>query len=591
MWHPQTTPMVDQVLGFGAPLSTMVDAAAKYGSLALLRDLLQVSCTLRARAYCVCCVCVCTDQDVTPCPVFRAPAFASPRKQAIVDSHTTDQLRTILHGLRLFHRVGLAPVTASSPPHPAPVLDAVAAARDVHAMARAYTGRRVRRVGSKRDGRRGIVVRVVVRDARPGEDVHAAPLDPSPSDGGKNGGDAGGGGGIVVVPRDTAVSAWLRRMQLEVRWDDNPNPKRPAMIGAGRVALEPLPPGPPAPPHPSLQPASASHVPSGQAAHRLAGVVRDAVGAATGGAGCTVASIMWRAVQTMGADAVVNALGGGASDSGGGGDDIQVGRLAAFIASHCSDVAHVAGGIVHAAGTIRGDGNGDGNGDGGSDGDHDAGDGDGDGDDNGDGDGDGDDGGAGRSDASGDNASTKRVPFMYKTVLCENYERDGRCKYGRRCRFAHGVDDLQRDVGSTPAARTPTKPDAAQVDSTPVDDVSGVPRQRDGRDSPCVSFSVLAGAKGTATGGLVTMGVEPLDATGGDAADAPASPAHASQGDESVETGYGWVGCARCCAGGDVNMTRSSATGIRLVKKSPWKRYDCFVPLSSCPPTCSLMLP
>ena len=30
-------------------------------------------------------------------------------------------------------------------------------------------------------------------------------------------------------------------------------------------------------------------------------------------------------------------------------------------------------------------------------------------------------------------------------------------------------------------------------------------------------------------------------------------------------------------------MTHSSATDIRLVKKSPWKRYDCFVPLSSFP--------
>ena len=30
----------------------------------------------------------------------------------------------------------------------------------------------------------------------------------------------------------------------------------------------------------------------------------------------------------------------------------------------------------------------------------------------------------------------------YKTVLCENWKKNGTCRYGKNCQFAHGPDDL-----------------------------------------------------------------------------------------------------------------------------------------------------
>jgi hypothetical protein len=33
-------------------------------------------------------------------------------------------------------------------------------------------------------------------------------------------------------------------------------------------------------------------------------------------------------------------------------------------------------------------------------------------------------------------------PSKYKTELCKNYEEKGFCSYGTKCRFAHGVDEL-----------------------------------------------------------------------------------------------------------------------------------------------------
>lgn len=33
-------------------------------------------------------------------------------------------------------------------------------------------------------------------------------------------------------------------------------------------------------------------------------------------------------------------------------------------------------------------------------------------------------------------------PAAYKTVMCQNYG-SGRCSYGARCAFAHGVDELR----------------------------------------------------------------------------------------------------------------------------------------------------
>ena len=34
-------------------------------------------------------------------------------------------------------------------------------------------------------------------------------------------------------------------------------------------------------------------------------------------------------------------------------------------------------------------------------------------------------------------------PLRYKTQLCANFQRDGACRYGRRCQFAHGVHELR----------------------------------------------------------------------------------------------------------------------------------------------------
>lgn len=43
-------------------------------------------------------------------------------------------------------------------------------------------------------------------------------------------------------------------------------------------------------------------------------------------------------------------------------------------------------------------------------------------------------------------ASNPRVvkdPLRYKTQLCANFQRDGVCRYGRRCQFAHGAHELR----------------------------------------------------------------------------------------------------------------------------------------------------
>lgn len=37
----------------------------------------------------------------------------------------------------------------------------------------------------------------------------------------------------------------------------------------------------------------------------------------------------------------------------------------------------------------------------------------------------------------------QRNPLNYKIVKCKNWERDGTCKYGAHCTFAHGDDDLR----------------------------------------------------------------------------------------------------------------------------------------------------
>lgn len=41
------------------------------------------------------------------------------------------------------------------------------------------------------------------------------------------------------------------------------------------------------------------------------------------------------------------------------------------------------------------------------------------------------------------NPRAVKDPLRYKTQLCANFQRDGACRYGRRCQFAHGVHELR----------------------------------------------------------------------------------------------------------------------------------------------------
>ena len=44
----------------------------------------------------------------------------------------------------------------------------------------------------------------------------------------------------------------------------------------------------------------------------------------------------------------------------------------------------------------------------------------------------------------------KTNPAKHKTELCKNFSEAGKCPYGRKCRFAHGVNELI----SAPALKT-----------------------------------------------------------------------------------------------------------------------------------------
>jgi hypothetical protein len=39
----------------------------------------------------------------------------------------------------------------------------------------------------------------------------------------------------------------------------------------------------------------------------------------------------------------------------------------------------------------------------------------------------------------------QRIP-NFKIMLCENFARDGSCKYGKRCHFAHGPEELRKST-------------------------------------------------------------------------------------------------------------------------------------------------
>ena len=39
-----------------------------------------------------------------------------------------------------------------------------------------------------------------------------------------------------------------------------------------------------------------------------------------------------------------------------------------------------------------------------------------------------------------------KYPEVYKTILCKSWVQFGECKYGKRCQFAHGLQDLCRKL-------------------------------------------------------------------------------------------------------------------------------------------------
>ena len=41
------------------------------------------------------------------------------------------------------------------------------------------------------------------------------------------------------------------------------------------------------------------------------------------------------------------------------------------------------------------------------------------------------------------NPRVVKDPLRYKTQICANFQRDGVCRYGRRCQFAHGAHELR----------------------------------------------------------------------------------------------------------------------------------------------------
>ncbi len=48
---------------------------------------------------------------------------------------------------------------------------------------------------------------------------------------------------------------------------------------------------------------------------------------------------------------------------------------------------------------------------------------------------------------------------LYKTALCKNFEKHGKCKYGKRCTFAHGKDELRnRPLRATRPQRSLSEP-------------------------------------------------------------------------------------------------------------------------------------
>ena len=45
--------------------------------------------------------------------------------------------------------------------------------------------------------------------------------------------------------------------------------------------------------------------------------------------------------------------------------------------------------------------------------------------------------------SQGQQQKSQKNPLNYKIVKCKNFEKDGTCKYGTHCTFAHGANDLR----------------------------------------------------------------------------------------------------------------------------------------------------
>ena len=43
---------------------------------------------------------------------------------------------------------------------------------------------------------------------------------------------------------------------------------------------------------------------------------------------------------------------------------------------------------------------------------------------------------------------------QYKTVVCKNWEAEGRCQWGEQCKWAHGKEDLNTGRGSRVGGQT-----------------------------------------------------------------------------------------------------------------------------------------
>jgi hypothetical protein len=58
---------------------------------------------------------------------------------------------------------------------------------------------------------------------------------------------------------------------------------------------------------------------------------------------------------------------------------------------------------------------------------------------------------------------------LYKTIMCKTFAEKGKCRYGKRCTFAHGSEDLRV------RKRKPTPEPVEQSESKPAFELSDFP--------------------------------------------------------------------------------------------------------------------